>query len=81
MRDAYLQLHRRGLAHSVETWIDGELAGFAAERGLDVDSVRASLNAWGGLAARPLFLFARPTIRKAGPKRRAASSDLVLVQV
>ena len=27
MRDAYLQLHRRGLAHSVETWIDGELAG------------------------------------------------------
>ena len=27
MRDAYLQLHRHGLAHSVETWIDGELAG------------------------------------------------------
>jgi leucyl/phenylalanyl-tRNA---protein transferase len=24
---AYSELHRRGLAHSVETWIDGELAG------------------------------------------------------
>ncbi len=24
---AYTELHRRGLAHSVETWIDGELAG------------------------------------------------------
>ncbi|MCK5802543.1 MAG: leucyl/phenylalanyl-tRNA--protein transferase [Lentisphaeria bacterium] len=27
MRDAYLQLHERGLAHSVETWHDGELVG------------------------------------------------------
>ncbi len=27
MIQAYLQLHRAGLAHSVETWIDGELAG------------------------------------------------------
>jgi leucyl/phenylalanyl-tRNA--protein transferase len=27
MRNAYLQLHRLGYAHSVETWIDGELAG------------------------------------------------------
>lgn len=24
---AYVELHRRGFAHSVETWIDGELAG------------------------------------------------------
>ncbi|HTE15344.1 MAG TPA: leucyl/phenylalanyl-tRNA--protein transferase, partial [Burkholderiales bacterium] len=24
---AYTELHRRGLAHSVETWIDGELVG------------------------------------------------------
>jgi len=24
---AYVEMHRRGLAHSVETWIDGELAG------------------------------------------------------
>ena len=27
MIDAYRALHRRGLAHSVETWIDGGLAG------------------------------------------------------
>lgn len=27
MIDAYIRLHRSGLAHSVETWIDGELAG------------------------------------------------------
>ena len=27
MVDAYCSLHRAGLAHSVETWIDGELAG------------------------------------------------------
>lgn len=27
MMQAYTQLHRAGLAHSVETWIDGELAG------------------------------------------------------
>jgi leucyl/phenylalanyl-tRNA--protein transferase len=27
MVKAYTELHRRGLAHSVETWIDGELAG------------------------------------------------------
>lgn len=27
MREAYLRLHRLGYAHSVETWIDGELAG------------------------------------------------------
>jgi len=27
MRDAYLRLHELGYAHSVETWIDGELAG------------------------------------------------------
>ncbi len=27
IRAAYGELHRRGLAHSVETWIDGELAG------------------------------------------------------
>jgi leucyl/phenylalanyl-tRNA--protein transferase len=27
MIDAYVALHRAGLAHSVETWIDGELAG------------------------------------------------------
>jgi len=27
MRDAYLQLHELGYAHSAETWIDGELAG------------------------------------------------------
>lgn len=27
MLHAYTQLHQRGLAHSVETWIDGELAG------------------------------------------------------
>ncbi len=27
MVDAYLRLHRAGYAHSVETWVDGELAG------------------------------------------------------
>ncbi|MBS7326576.1 MAG: leucyl/phenylalanyl-tRNA--protein transferase [Thiopseudomonas sp.] len=27
MQDAYLQLHQQGLAHSVEVWQDGELAG------------------------------------------------------
>jgi leucyl/phenylalanyl-tRNA---protein transferase len=27
MQDAYAQLHRAGHAHSVETWLDGELAG------------------------------------------------------
>jgi leucyl/phenylalanyl-tRNA--protein transferase len=27
MREAYQELHRLGFAHSVETWIDGELAG------------------------------------------------------
>jgi leucyl/phenylalanyl-tRNA--protein transferase len=27
MRAAYLRLHQMGYAHSVETWIDGELAG------------------------------------------------------
>jgi leucyl/phenylalanyl-tRNA---protein transferase len=27
MRDAYEELHRRGLAHSVEAWKDGQLAG------------------------------------------------------
>lgn len=27
MIDAYVELHRQGFAHSVETWIDGELAG------------------------------------------------------
>jgi leucyl/phenylalanyl-tRNA--protein transferase len=27
MIQAYCELHRRGYAHSVETWIDGELAG------------------------------------------------------
>ena len=27
MAQAYLRLHRAGLAHSVETWIDGELVG------------------------------------------------------
>jgi leucyl/phenylalanyl-tRNA--protein transferase len=27
MREAYLRLHRLGYAHSVETWIEGELAG------------------------------------------------------
>jgi leucyl/phenylalanyl-tRNA--protein transferase len=27
MADAYLVLHRMGFAHSVETWLDGELAG------------------------------------------------------
>lgn len=27
MIEAYIELHRRGVAHSVETWIDGELAG------------------------------------------------------
>lgn len=27
MREAYVQLHRRGVAHSVESWCDGELAG------------------------------------------------------
>jgi leucyl/phenylalanyl-tRNA--protein transferase len=27
MVDAYTQLHERGLAHSVESWLDGELAG------------------------------------------------------
>lgn len=27
MRSAYLELHRRGHAHSIETWHDGELAG------------------------------------------------------
>ena len=41
---------------AVSALIDGELAGFAAERGLDVESVRASLNAWGGLEARRAYL-------------------------
>ena len=27
MIEAYIELHRRGVAHSVETWIDGTLAG------------------------------------------------------
>ena len=27
MMDAYIRLHRLGFAHSVETWLDGELAG------------------------------------------------------
>ena len=27
MIEAYIRLHRSGLAHSVETWIDGELVG------------------------------------------------------
>ncbi len=27
MQDAYLELHRRGIAHSVEVWRDGELVG------------------------------------------------------
>lgn len=27
MSDAYAALHERGIAHSIETWIDGELAG------------------------------------------------------
>jgi leucyl/phenylalanyl-tRNA--protein transferase len=27
MRNAYLRLHRLGYAHSVETWVDGELVG------------------------------------------------------
>jgi leucyl/phenylalanyl-tRNA--protein transferase len=27
MVDAYVELHRRGVAHSVEAWVDGELAG------------------------------------------------------
>ncbi len=27
MRQAYVELHRRGFGHSVETWIDGELVG------------------------------------------------------
>jgi len=27
MEQAYIRLHRAGIAHSVETWIDGELAG------------------------------------------------------
>jgi len=27
MRDAYLNLHRLGIAHSIETWRDGELVG------------------------------------------------------
>lgn len=27
MEQAYVRLHRAGIAHSVETWIDGELAG------------------------------------------------------
>lgn len=27
MIDAYAELHRQGLAHSVETWVDGQLAG------------------------------------------------------
>jgi leucyl/phenylalanyl-tRNA--protein transferase len=27
MRDAYIQLHCSGFAHSVESWLDGELAG------------------------------------------------------
>jgi leucyl/phenylalanyl-tRNA--protein transferase len=27
MQQAYLNLHRAGVAHSIETWIDGELAG------------------------------------------------------
>ncbi len=27
LADAYIKLHRNGLAHSVETWIDGRLAG------------------------------------------------------
>ncbi len=27
MVDAYIRLHRAGIAHSVESWIDGELAG------------------------------------------------------
>jgi leucyl/phenylalanyl-tRNA--protein transferase len=27
MREAYVELHRRGLAHSVESWRDGELVG------------------------------------------------------
>lgn len=25
--DAYIELHRRGLAHSIETWVNGELSG------------------------------------------------------
>ncbi|MGH6610188.1 MAG: leucyl/phenylalanyl-tRNA--protein transferase [Burkholderiaceae bacterium] len=25
--DAYIELHRRGLAHSIETWVEGRLAG------------------------------------------------------
>ena len=27
MKNAYIRLHKAGLAHSVETWLDGELAG------------------------------------------------------
>ena len=27
MREAYIQLHQQGYAHSVEAWVDGELAG------------------------------------------------------
>lgn len=27
MQEAYIRLHRQGYAHSVETWVDGELAG------------------------------------------------------
>lgn len=27
MKDAYIALHRKGWAHSIETWIDGRLAG------------------------------------------------------
>jgi len=27
MKDAYIDLHRRGHAHSVETWLDGKLVG------------------------------------------------------
>jgi leucyl/phenylalanyl-tRNA--protein transferase len=27
MIDAYAELHRQGLAHSIETWVDGQLAG------------------------------------------------------
>jgi len=37
---------------AVSALIDGELAGFAADRGQDVATVQATLDAWGGLAAR-----------------------------
>lgn len=66
MQDAYVELHRRGYAHSVESWQDGELAGGLYGVSLGRIFFGESMFAWRPDASKVALVTLATTLREWG---------------